>query len=124
MVIVILSYIYIFMICLFAGVTVREALSKFIPVPKTEKIGITGIIVSGLVALTVYAEFFSIFYKIGAICHIIMLMILSLGAYKYRRQIGKILISSYNRAYIRFLCVERRFPQGYGHLSCSGNQDN
>jgi len=61
MVIVILSYIYIFMICLFAGVTVREALSKFIPVPKTEKIGITGIIVSGLVALTVYAEFFSIF---------------------------------------------------------------
>ncbi len=107
MVIVILSYIYIFMICLFAGVTVREALSKFIPVPKTEKIGITGIIVSGLVALTVYAEFFSIFYKIGAICHIIMLMILSLGAYKYRRQIGKILISIRKRFYSKegFVCL-------------------
>lgn len=93
MIIVLLSYIYIFMICLLAGVMVREALSKFIPIPEAQTIGITGVITAGLAVLTVYAEYFSIFYKVGALCHIFMLMILSLGAYKYRRQLSKLTTS-------------------------------
>ena len=92
MIVVILSYVYIFMICLFAGVLAREGLSKFIPVPKTEKIGITGIITTGLVVLTVYAECFSIFYKVGVLCHVVMLAILALGVYKCRRQVSDLLI--------------------------------
>ncbi|MBR4671352.1 MAG: hypothetical protein IKO84_12220 [Butyrivibrio sp.] len=99
MIIVILSYIYIFMVCLFAGVMVRESLSRFISVPKTETIGITGVITTGLAVLTVYAEYFSIFYKVGAICHIILLMILSLGAYKYRRKISALLITVRKKFY-------------------------
>ncbi|MBQ4219639.1 MAG: hypothetical protein II666_08820, partial [Butyrivibrio sp.] len=63
MVVVLLSYVYIFLMCLVAGVAIRKALSRFIPIPSEERIGITGIVTTGLVTLTVYTECFSIFYK-------------------------------------------------------------
>ena len=93
MVVVLLSYVYIFLMCLVAGVVVREGLSRFIPVPSAEKIGITGIITTGLAALTVYAECFSIFYKVGAICHIVMLVVLGFGVFKFRSKISAFLIN-------------------------------
>lgn len=88
MVVVLLSYVYIFLMCLIAGVAIRKALSRFIPVPNEERIGITGIVTTGLVTLTVYAECFSIFYKVGAVCHALMLIILTIGAYKYRKEVS------------------------------------
>ena len=91
MVVVLLSYIYIFLICLIAGVAIRKALSRFIPIPSEERIGITGIVTTGLVTLTVYAECFSIFYKVGAVCHALMLIILTIGAYKYRKEVSVLL---------------------------------
>lgn len=91
MVVVLLSYVYIFLMCLIAGVTIRKALSRFIPVPNEERIGITGIVTTGLVTLTVYAECFSIFYKVGAVCHALMLIILTIGAYKYRKEVSVLL---------------------------------
>ena len=93
MVVVLLSYVYIFLMCLVAGVVVREGLSRFIPVPSAEKIGITGIITTGLAALTVYAECFSIFYKVGAVCHIVMLVVLGFGVFKFRSKISAFLIN-------------------------------
>lgn len=93
MVVVLLSYVYIFLMCLIAGVTVREVLTRFISVPETEKIGVTGVIVAGLVTLTVYAECFSIFYKVGAVCHVVMLAALAFGVYKFRCKIAKLLIN-------------------------------
>lgn len=93
MVVVLLSYVYIFLICLIAGVTIRKALSRFIPVPNEERIGITGIVTTGLVTLTVYAECFSIFYKVGAVCHVVMLAALAFGVYKFRSKIAKLLIN-------------------------------
>jgi len=91
MVVVLLSYIYIFLICLISGVTIRKVLSRFIPVPNEERIGITGIVTTGIVTLTVYAECFSIFYKVGAVCHALMLIILTIGAYKYRKEVSVLL---------------------------------
>lgn len=91
MVVVLLSYVYIFLMCLIAGVAIRKALSRFIPIPSEERIGITGIVTTGLVTLTVYAECFSIFYKVGAVCHALMLIILTIGAYKYRKEVSVIL---------------------------------
>ena len=91
MVVVLLSYIYIFLICLIAGVAIRKALSRFIPIPSEERIGITGIVTTGLVTLTVYAECFSVFYKVGAVCHALMLIILTIGAYKYRKEVSVLL---------------------------------
>lgn len=93
MVVVLLSYVYIFLMCLIAGVTIRKALSRFIPVPNEEKIGITGIVTTGFVTLTVYAECFSIFYKVGAVCHVVMLVALAIGAYKCRDKISALLIN-------------------------------
>ena len=93
MVVVLLSYIYIFLVCLIAGVTIRKVLSRFIPVPNEERIGITGIVTTGLVTLTVYAECFSIFYKVGAVCHALMLTILAIGAYKCRKEVSALLIN-------------------------------
>ncbi|MEE3471066.1 MAG: hypothetical protein VZR24_10435 [Butyrivibrio hungatei] len=91
MVVVLLSYVYIFLMCLVAGVAIRKALSRFIPIPSEERIGITGIVTTGLVTLTVYAECFSIFYKVGAVCHALMLIILTIGAYKYRKEVSELL---------------------------------
>lgn len=91
MVVVLLSYVYIFLMCLIAGVAIRKALSRFIPIPSEERIGITGIVTTGLVTLTVYAECFSIFYKVGAVCHALMLIILTIGAYKYRKEVSELL---------------------------------
>ncbi|WP_026667223.1 LIC_10190 family membrane protein [Butyrivibrio sp. AE2005] len=93
MVVVLLSYIYIFLICLISGVTIRKVLSRFIPIPSEERIGITGIVTTGLVTLTVYAECFSIFYKVGAVCHALMLIILTIGAYKCRKEVSALLIN-------------------------------
>ena len=93
MVVVLLSYVYIFLMCLIAGVTIRKVLSRFIPIPSEERIGITGIVTTGLVTLTVYAECFSIFYKVGAVCHALMLIILTIGAYKCRKEVSALLIN-------------------------------
>lgn len=93
MVVVLLSYVYIFLMCLVAGVAIRKALSRFIPIPSEERIGITGIVTTGLVTLTVYTECFSIFYKVGAVCHALMLIILTIGAYKYRKEVSALLIN-------------------------------
>ncbi len=93
MVVVLLSYVYIFLMCLIAGVAIRKALSRFIPIPSEERIGITGIVTTGIVTLTVYAECFSIFYKVGAVCHALMLTILAIGAYKCRKEVSALLIN-------------------------------
>ena len=75
MLLTLVSWIYIFIICLTVGYGVNRLLSKLIPVPEAgdKHFGITGYVVTGLTMLTVYAEIFSIFYKIGAVCHVLML---------------------------------------------------
>ncbi len=91
MVITILSWIYIFMISLATGFVVNRLLSKLIPVPSYEKagaFGITGLCVTGIVSLTVYAEVFSIFYKVGAVCHAVMLLLVAAGCFFFRKEIS------------------------------------
>ena len=90
MVITILSWIYIFIISIVTGLVINKILSRFIPVPSYKEcshFGLTGLIVTGLVTLTVYAEVFSIFYKVGAVCHILMLVLLAIGVYFYRPEL-------------------------------------
>ncbi len=90
MLVTLLSWLYIAAICLIIGIIVNVALSKLIPTPSfsgEHHFGITGIIVTGIVTLTVYAEFFSIVYKIGALCHGIVLLAAILGAFFFRKDI-------------------------------------
>ncbi|MCR5671578.1 MAG: hypothetical protein K6G10_11290 [Butyrivibrio sp.] len=91
MVIVLLEFIYIFAISFLLGVSVNRALSFIIPVPGEKRLGITGFVVTGLVTLTVYAEVFSLFGGIGALCHVIMLALTAVGTYLCRKEISKIL---------------------------------
>lgn len=91
MLVTILSWIYIFIVCVVTGLVVNGLLSRLIPVPSYEggegHFGITGLCVTGLVTLTVYAEVFSIFYKIGVVCHVVMLVAIAVGAYFYRTEL-------------------------------------
>ncbi len=93
MVVTLLSWVYIFFISLIIGMLARKAISRLIPVPEygaDTHFGITGLVVTGLVTLTVYAEYFSIFYKVGAICHLIMLAVALVGAYFMRKELAVI----------------------------------
>ncbi len=87
MIITLISWLYYFCVSLVMGMAVHRILSKVIPVPSEEKMGITGYVVAGLCALTVYAEFFSIFYKVGAVCHGIVVISFALYAFKNRKEI-------------------------------------
>ncbi len=93
MAITILSWIYIFIVSVAAGFVVNRLLARLIPVPSYEKerlFGITGLSVTGLVALTVYAEFFSIFYRVGAACHVVMLLLVAIGCCFHRAEVSKL----------------------------------
>ncbi|MBE5829993.1 MAG: hypothetical protein E7305_11140 [Butyrivibrio sp.] len=88
-----ISWIYIFVISLVVGMAVNRALSKVMPVPSFAEnghFGVTGLCVTGLVTLTVYAEFFSIFYKVGAVCHVIMLLAACALGYFFRKELVEI----------------------------------
>jgi len=94
MAITILSWIYIFIICVVTGLVVNKALSRLIPVPSYKEcghFGITGLCVTGLVTLTVYAEVFSIFYKVGAVCHVVMLLLVAAGGFSFRKELAELL---------------------------------
>ena len=100
MVITILSWIYIFIISLACGRAVNRLLSKLIQVPSYETdrhFGITGLVVTGLVTLTVFAEVFSIFYKVGAVCHLVMLALVAAGGFLYKNEVKGLLDSVLNR---------------------------
>lgn len=89
MVITLLSWIYIFAVSLIVGMAFNKALSKVIPVPScgdNGHFGITGLVATDLVSLTVYAEFFSIFYKVGAVCHLVMLFITCISGYILKKR--------------------------------------
>ena len=88
MLIVLLSFAYMLAICLVAGIIVNKALSRFIPVVDLDRLSITGIATTGFVALSVYAEIFSLFYKVGAICHVLMLITLAVCGYFLRKELS------------------------------------
>jgi hypothetical protein len=90
MIITILSWIYIGGICLIIGMSANKLLSKIIPVPSAKQFGITGFFVTGITVLTVYAEIFSIFYKVGALCHLIMLALAVIGAISIRNDFSSV----------------------------------
>ncbi len=83
MVSVIISWIYIFFICALIGLgTLRLFGSK--------AFSLTGCLIAGIVATTVYAEFCSIFCKIGGGVHGILVLAALAGGYVNRKEIGKL----------------------------------
>ena len=81
---VILSWIYIVIICMLIGV---GALSLF----EKKRFFVTGYLVAGVVIITVYVEFFSIFAKIGSVSHVLLLVAALLIGYRKRNVILRLL---------------------------------
>ncbi|MBD5546470.1 MAG: hypothetical protein HDQ97_03610 [Lachnospiraceae bacterium] len=74
---VILSWIYIFLICTLIGIGVLNLFEK-------RNFSLSGYLVAGIVVITVYVEFFSIFMKIGACAHLFLLLAALLSGYVKR----------------------------------------
>lgn len=80
---IILSWIYIFILCMLIGMGV---LSIF----RNRRFSLIYYLMAGITGITVYAEFFSIFGKIGAGAHIILLVGALLIGYIKRNELKKL----------------------------------
>lgn len=74
---VILSWIYIFLICVPIGIGILRPF-------KSRVFSLSGYLIAGIITITVYTEFFSIFAKIGSCAHILLLFIALLNGYSSR----------------------------------------
>lgn len=83
MVTVILSWIYIFLICILIGIGTLHLLGK-------KSFSLTGYLITGIIVITVYVEFVSIFIKIGCFAHMIVLLAALLSGYINRNKIKQL----------------------------------
>jgi len=83
MLVVLLSWIYIALVCMVIGAGVLGCVKK-------NTFSLTHYVMTGIVAITVYVEFFSIFAKIGALAHGIMLAAALFIGYFRRKEIGRL----------------------------------
>lgn len=84
---VILSWIYILLICLLIGLGTLRLFGN-------RNFSLNGCIITGIIVTTVYAEFASIFMKIGGCAHIILLLAALMSGYMNRKEL-KQLVKSY-----------------------------
>ena len=89
MVVVLLSWIYIFVVCLLLGMVMHKVLKRMIP--ELPSFSITGLVMTGMVSITVYTEFFSIFYKIGIVAHLLMLLAAVISGFFCRKEIADLM---------------------------------
>ncbi|MBR5597744.1 MAG: hypothetical protein IKW30_10110 [Lachnospiraceae bacterium] len=72
MLVVIASWIYYFALCLLIGIEIEQLLVKLLK--GKWKFQIIDFLVTGIVGITIYASFFSLFYKVGMIAHIVLFL--------------------------------------------------
>ncbi len=88
MLITILSWAYIGYICLAIGFGTIRLLEKILHV--TFKRNASHYVVTGIAVITVYVEYFSLFYKISALAHILMLLTAVLISWFFRKDFSEI----------------------------------
>ena len=74
MVEIIICWAYIALVCSIVGAGINHLAQKNKNIPSFKNMTVVQCVITGVVTLTIYAEFFSIFYKVGIICHVIMLV--------------------------------------------------
>ncbi|MDE6845318.1 MAG: hypothetical protein K2J99_06075 [Lachnospiraceae bacterium] len=91
MIAVILNWIYIMIICTLAGIGIMKPLFL-------RGVELPAIVypVSGIVAVTVYAEIFSIFGRVNMLCHLILLIVVIVIAFLERSRIAELWVSFKN----------------------------
>lgn len=119
MLVVILSWIYYFFLCLLIGLGMEKLLTKILK--GKWKFQIIDHLVTGIAGITVYAAFFSIFYKVGMIAHLLILVAAVFSGYQNRKELGELwkagkkIISSWEGFF--FVC----FILGIAFFTSRGN---
>lgn len=80
---VILSWSYLLVICMLMGIGVLRLFTN-------RRFSLTGCLMAGIITITVYTEFFSLFAKIGGCAHIILLTASLATGYINRNQIRQL----------------------------------
>ena len=81
MVEIIICWAYIALVCSMIGAGINHLAQKNKNIPSFKNMTVVQCVMTGVVTLTIYAEFFSIFYKVGIICHVIMLVAVFICGY-------------------------------------------
>ncbi len=90
MVVVIISWIYYFALCLIIGMGLKKALAGVLG--RSWSFQPVDYVVAGIAAITLYAGFFSILYKVGMIAHLGLLAAAAIIGYGNRKEIKELLI--------------------------------
>jgi len=85
MVVVVLSWIYYFFLCGAIGLGIEKLLAKVLK--RKWKFQVIDYVVTGIVGITVYAAFASLFYKVGMVVHLIMLLLALVSVAACRQEI-------------------------------------
>lgn len=88
MLVVILSWIYYFFLCLLIGLGMEKGLIKILK--GKWRFQIIDHLVAGIAGITIYAAFFSIFYKVGMIAHLLLLVAAVFSGYQNRKELGEL----------------------------------
>ncbi|MDO4284181.1 MAG: hypothetical protein Q4C60_02495 [Eubacteriales bacterium] len=91
MIAAILSFAYIALLCFVSGIGFRKAFFRLLSGTSAPALPFLPSFVrntmTGVVLLTVYAEYFSLFYKVGMLCHLLLLALCALSGWYARREI-------------------------------------
>lgn len=87
MVVVVLSWIYYFILCLLIGLEIEKILKKLLQ--GKWHFQVIDHMVTGIAGITIYAAFFSIFYKVGMIAHLLLLVAAVFSGYQNRKELEK-----------------------------------
>lgn len=119
MVVVILSWVYYFFLCLILGMGVEKILTKILK--GKWQFQVIDHLVAGIAGITIYAAFFSIFYKVGMMAHLLLLVAAGVCLYWSRKELknlwktGKKLVFSWEGFF--FFC----FMLGIAFFTSRGN---
>lgn len=89
MLVVIISWIYYFALCFIIGMGAEKLLAKFLG--RRWSFQTVDYVVAGIAVITLYAGFFSIFYKVGMIAHLVLLAAAIAVGYVNRRELKVLL---------------------------------
>jgi hypothetical protein len=87
---ILISWLYMALICGMAGAGINEAAGRHRNIPSFHDMTAFQCIMTGITALTVYAEIFSIFGRVSVLCHVIMLILAASGGWYGRKYLSGI----------------------------------
>ncbi|MCI2048251.1 MAG: hypothetical protein LKJ76_00845 [Lachnospiraceae bacterium] len=90
MLVVILSWAYMLFLCLIAGTGLQAVFRHTGLASRSRAAGLTQTAVTGAAALTVYAEYYSIFGGVNTAAHVVMLAVLAFPAVLCRRELRRL----------------------------------